>query len=263
MSSALAVAALISGGRHPVSGAPRACRGDAVAMALGRRIAGDALRVVHAGTEQESSLQDYLALGADTIEVMPLDKNGDAVAALASHLKNVDLILTGTRAEFGAGSGMLPYALARALARPVIANVLEARVQRTAGDGWDAEIRQFLPKGQRRRVACALPLVIAVHPLAPVELKYAYARRVSGRIERCQEPATIGLHVMQQPSWTVETASRRPVRLKARETKSAHARMQAAVVAEAKGGVVAFEGTTVDKAQVMLNYLREHRLVDF
>lgn len=260
MSNAFTVAALVSACRHPVSGAPRACRGDAVAMALGRRMAGDSLRVVHAGAEQEPSLEDYLALGAGTIEALPLDSSDDAVAALASYLKNIDLILTGSNAESCAGSGLLPYALARALARPVVANVLEARVQRTAGE-WDVEIRQFLPKGQRRRIACALPLVIAVHPLAPVELKYAYARRVSGRIERCPGPAMDAR--VTQPEWAIEAASRRPVRLKARETKSAHARMQAAVVAEAKGGIVAFEGSTVDKAQVVLNYLREHRLVDF
>jgi electron transfer flavoprotein beta subunit len=34
-------------------------------------------------------------------------------------------------------------------------------------------------------------------------------------------------------------------------------------MSEAKSGVVAFEGTSVDKAQVVLNYLREHRLIDF
>jgi electron transfer flavoprotein beta subunit len=39
--------------------------------------------------------------------------------------------------------------------------------------------------------------------------------------------------------------------------------MRAAVVSEAKGGVVAFEGTSVDKAQVVLNYLRNHRLIEF
>lgn len=261
MSNAFTVAALISAGQHPVSGAPRACRGDAVAMALGRRIAGDGLRVVHAGAAQEPSLQDYLALGAGTIEALPLDRSDDAVAALAAHLKNVDIILTGSNAESGAGSGLLPYALARALARPVVANVLDARVHKTRDEALDVEIRQFLPKGQRRRIGCALPLVIAVHPLAPVQLKYAYARRVSGHIERFPETPT-DISVVQ-PAWTVETASRRPVRLKARETKSGHARMQAAVVAEAKGGIVAFEGSTVDKAQVMLNYLREHRLIDF
>jgi electron transfer flavoprotein beta subunit len=53
------------------------------------------------------------------------------------------------------------------------------------------------------------------------------------------------------------------MRLKAEEKRSAHQRMRAAVVSEAKGGVVAFEGTSVDKAQVVLNYLRNHRLIDF
>ncbi len=184
MSASFSVAALISAGRHPVSGAPRSCRGDAVAMALGRSLVGDALRVVHAGAEQEPSLQDYLALGAKSIEVLPISPNGDVVAVLAAYLKDVDIILTGVRAELGAGSGLLPYALAQALERPIVSNVLEAKVANSAASSADVEIRQFLPKGQRRRASCGLPLVIAVHPLSSVELKYAYARRLSGRIVR-------------------------------------------------------------------------------
>ncbi|MGO4685914.1 hypothetical protein [Hyphomicrobium sp. 2TAF46] len=261
MSSALTVAALISAGRHPVSGAPRACRADAVAMALGHQLAGDALHVVHAGTADEPSLQDYLALGAGTIEVLPVDAGTDAAPALAGYLRNVDIILTGGNAEFGRGSGLLPYALAEALKRPVIANALDVRLAINADARWNAEIRQFLPKGQRRRIACPLPLVVSVHPRAPVELKYAYARRVSGRIDVAPDQGMAAPLLL--PEWAVETAPRRPVKLKAQDGKSAHARMQSAIVSEAKGGVVAFEGTTVDKAQVMLNYLREHRLVDF
>lgn len=261
MTAPFSVAALISAGRHPVSGAPRSCRGDAIAMAIGRSLVGDALRVVHAGAEPEPSLQDYLALGARNIEVLPVQANGDVVAALAAHLKGVDIILTGVRAELGAGSGLLPYALARALERPIVANVLEAKVANSAASGAGVEIHQFLPKGQRRRVGCRLPLVIAVHPLSPQKLAYAYARRLSGRIEAISSaPAT---EEAVNPSWTVEKVSRRPVRLKAWEKKSGHARLLSAIVSETKGGVVAFEGTTVDKAQVMLNYLREHRLVDF
>jgi electron transfer flavoprotein beta subunit len=261
MSALFSVAALISAGRHPVSGAPRSCRGDAVAMALGRSLVGDALRVVHAGAEQEPSLQDYLALGAKSIEVLPIKPDGDVVAALAAYLKDVDIILTGVRAELGAGSGLLPYALAQVLERPIIANVLEAKVANSAASCAEVEIRQFLPKGQRRRVSCSLPVVIAVHPLSPVELKYAYARRLSGRIEAFSPSPAIAHAV--NPSWTVEKVPRRPVRLKAQDKKSGHARLLSAIVSETKGGVVAFEGTTVDKAQVMLNYLREHRLVDF
>jgi N,N-dimethylglycine/sarcosine catabolism electron transfer flavoprotein subunit beta len=110
----------------------------------------------------------------------------------------------------------------------------------------------------------SLPAILAVHPLTQVRLGYAYARRLSGRIVAVS-PAIdgqLGAGARESP-WTVEQTSRRPVRLKAEEKRSAHERMRAAVVSEAKGGVVAFEGTSVDKAQVVLNYLRNHRLIDF
>jgi electron transfer flavoprotein beta subunit len=62
---------------------------------------------------------------------------------------------------------------------------------------------------------------------------------------------------------TIEPALRRPVRLKAQEKKAGHARLLSAIVSEARGGVVAFEGSPVDKAQIILTYFRDHRLVDF
>jgi electron transfer flavoprotein beta subunit len=67
-------AVLVSAGRHPFTGAPRACRGDAVALALGQRLVGDALRIIHAGAIDEPALKDYLALGASTIEVVAAPK---------------------------------------------------------------------------------------------------------------------------------------------------------------------------------------------
>ncbi|HET6390733.1 hypothetical protein [Hyphomicrobium sp.] len=258
MSKPFTVAALISSGRHPVSGAPRACRGDAIAMAVGRQIAGDALRVVHAGSPEDAALQDYLALGAKAIEVLLVEADRNIIPALAEALQHVDIILTGSNTELGAGSGLLPYVLAHALARPVIAGVLDVRVTTRESE---VEVRQFLPRGQRRRIACPLPLVMSVHPRAPVELRYAYARRLSGKIAAL--PQANAAAPADPQNWTVEPAPRPPVKLKAQDRKSAHARMQSAVVSEAKGGIVAFEGTTVDKAQVVLNYLREHRLVDF
>lgn len=260
MSAPLFVAVLVSAGRHPVSGVPRACRGDAVAMAIGHSLTESALRVLHAGAEDEPSLNDYMAYGAKNIEVVPVREGDDAVAALASVLRGADVILTGCKAEQGAGSGLLPYLLAEALSRPVIANALEVKIERK-DSSFDARIRQFLPKGQRRQIACATPLVIAVHPFAPVSLKYAYARQISGQIEVI--PLTNPTCGAPQPDWVLEKAARTRVRLKAQEKKSGHARLLSAIVSEVKGGVVAFEGTTVDKAQVVLNYLREHRLVDF
>jgi N,N-dimethylglycine/sarcosine catabolism electron transfer flavoprotein subunit beta len=253
----LKAAVLISAGRHPATGVPRAARGDVAAMALGRRLFGDGLRVVHAGAADEPALEDYLALCAGTIEVVALPDGGDPVAALAGVLKDVDLVLTGTRAESGAGSGLFPYALAKALGRPMVANVLEAEIE-----GAEARIRQFLPKGSRRLVAVSLPAVLAVHPLAKTGLGYAYASRVSGRIIAASPAiAGKGANVPALP-WTVEQAARQPVRLKVEEKRPAHERMRAATVSETKGGVVASQGSAVDKAQLVLNYLRTNRLIE-
>ncbi len=260
MSAPFSVSVLISAGRHPVSGVPRACRGDAVAMALGHSLAGDALRIVHAGEANEPSLKDYMAYGADKIEVLNISAGEDGASALASAVGNADIILTGGRAEQGAGSGLLPYHLAQMLQRPVIGNVLEIEVEE-GPSGREARLRQFLPKGQRRRIACPLPLVIAVHPFAPARLRYAYARQIDGQITPVL--SAVQSDGATQLSWAVENVSRRPIRLKAQDKKAGHARLLSAIVSEAKGGAVAFEGTTVDKAQVVLNYLREHRLVDF
>jgi electron transfer flavoprotein beta subunit len=252
----LSVAVLLSAGRHPVSGAARACRSDAVALALGRKLAPDRLRVVHAGSVEEPSLQDYLALGAGCIDVLAVPEGKDLVPPLAARLADVDVILTGSRAEQGAGSGLFPYALAGAMGRPVVGNVLDVKFEKD-----DLVVRQFLPKGKRRGIAVRTPVVLAVHPLASAEFNYAYARRLSGRIEVDQ--AKSASNVDNLSAWTVSPVPRRPVRLKAQESKAGHARLLSAIVSEAKGGVVAFEGSPVDKAQIMLNYLREHRLIDF
>ena len=253
----LKAAVLVSAGRHPVTGAARACRCDAVAMALGQRIAGDALRIVHVGAADEPALQDYLALGAGTIEVVAPAEGRDPVTVLSGLLKETDLVLTGSRAESGPGSGLFPYALAKALGRPVVANVLDAEIE-----GAEALVRQFLPKGRRRGVAVSLPAILAVHPLTQVRLGYAYARRLSGRIVAVSA-ATEGLGAgAGEWAWTVEQTARLPVRLKAEEKRPAHERMRAAVVSAAKGGVVASEGSAVDKAQLVLNYLRTNRLID-
>lgn len=254
--TSLSIAVLVSAGRHPVSGIARACRGDAVALALGRRLAGDHLRVIHAGRVEEPSLRDYMAYGAGRIEVLTVNDGRDVVQPLAAHLKDVDIILTGSRAEVGGGSGMFPYRLAGAMGRPLVCNVLDAKI-----DGNGVTVRQFLPKGRRRGIVAPVPIVLVVHPMAPAELNYAHARRAAGRIEAV--PGSVAPECGHVSEWTIEPVPRRPIRLKGQENKSGHARLQSAIVSEAKGGTVAFEGSPVDKAQIMLNYLREHRLVDF
>lgn len=256
-SLSFSAAVLLSAGRHPISGAPRPCRGDAVALELGCRLAGNRLRAMHAGVPEEPALRDYLALGAPSVEVLKVRPGHDVLAALSRRLQDVDLIITGSRTEQGAGSGLLPYVLARALGRPIVANVLEAQVET-----GEVQIRQFLPKGKRRKIVAPLPIILVVHPLAPAEIRYAYTRRLAGRIIET-EPKDCPPETGASALWAVESTRRRPVCLKAEDKKSAHARMLSATVSEAKGGVVAIEGSSVDKAQVMLSFLREHRLVDF
>jgi len=252
----ISAAVLVSAGRHPESGIARPCRGDAVALCLARQLVGDGLRVVHAGAADEPALQDYLAFGAGAIEVLSIPSGADALMPLTDLLAGVDLIITGSRAELGAGSGLLPYALAQTLGRPIVSNVLTAELNQ-----GDVVVRQFLPKGRRRRIAAPLPAILAVHPLAPFELHYAYARRLAGRIYAM--PSDHQASSGASPRWSVDPVKRRPVRLKAVEKKSGHARMLSATVSEAKDGTVAIEGSCVDKAQVMLSFLREHRLVNF
>lgn len=251
----LAIAALVSAGLNPVSGARRACRGDAVAMALAKTL-GNA-RVLHAGQASEPALYDYLALGADKIEVVGAE--GGAIAALAAALSGTDLVLTGTRAETGAGSGLLPYALAKHIGWPIVTDVLEIEIR-----DREAFVMQFLPRGKRRRLAVTLPAVITVHPRADVSLTYAFARRRTGRIVSL--PATAmqeGESGKPMPVWTPAGAPRQPQRLTAGEMKPAHERLAAAISAEQKKGITVSDGTPAEKASRVLAYLREHKLVDF
>jgi electron transfer flavoprotein beta subunit len=244
------IAVLVSAGRHPVSAQARHCRNDSLALQIGINLAGD-LKVLHAGEPSDPALQDYLALGAAQIDVIPATEN--VVENLASQLNNIDLILTGTRAENGEDSGLLPYLLAAKLNLPIVADALEITQRENL-----LEILQFLPKGQRRRVLVSLPAVVAVHPSAAVRLNFIHTRQNLGSISTL--PAS---NAMTKPSqWHLEKA-RKPIKLAASATLTGHERLMAAISNKAKGGAVVNEGNNVEKAQVILAYLREHQLIDF
>jgi electron transfer flavoprotein beta subunit len=225
--------------------------------------------VLHAGDPSNPALKEYLALGARTVEVLEVlatpELQGDVVAPLATRLRGYDLVLTGTRAEGAFDSGMLPYRVASALDMPLVG----AAVDLTLRDGC-AEVRQFMPKGLRRRVEVRLPALIAVHPMANTALSYAYARLREGAIRPVATGAS-GIPHAGSPdaanpdnlAWTTRPATAKPVRLAAAEKRSGHARMLSATTTESRGGSVVIEGSSVEKAQVILAYLREHQLVDY
>ncbi|MBK5124537.1 electron transfer flavoprotein subunit beta/FixA family protein [Burkholderia sp. R-69980] len=276
------IAVLVSVGRHPVSGTARYSRNDAAALTIALSLAkthGATLDVLHAGDPANPALKEYLALGARAVEVLEVlatpESQGDAIAPLSKRLRGYDLVLTGTRAEGAFDSGMLPYRIASALDMPLVG----AAVDLTLRDGC-AEVRQFMPKGLRRRVEVRLPALIAVHPMANTAPRYAYARLREGTIRPVATEAPgrpdagspdagspdAGSPDAANPddlAWTTRPATAKPVRLAAAEKRSGHARMLSATTTESRGGSVVIEGSSVEKAQVILAYLREHQLVDY
>lgn len=252
------LAVLVSIGRHPVSGAARYSRNDAAALTLALDLAkrnNATLDVLHAGDSANPALKEYLALGASKVEVLEIEAGIEIAPLLAQRLQGYDLVLTGTRAEGTEDSGLLPYQLADALGFPLLGSAVDIDVENSR-----VTVRQFLPKGLRRRVRATLPALVAVHPMANAAPRYAFAKRQAGAIEAVTART---LTYSDRAAWAVTPATAKPVRLAAAEKRSGHARMLSATTTESRGGSVVNEGTSVEKAQVILAYLREHQLVDY
>jgi electron transfer flavoprotein beta subunit len=150
---------------------------------------------------------------------------------------------------------MLPYRVAALLGYALVGAAVDLEVE--AGL---ARVRQFLPKGLRRRVEAALPAVVAVHPLAEAKPAYAYARLRAGTVWPSAAAARVAN--TEAAAWQSGPVERKPVKLVAAERRSGHARMLGATTTESRGGNVVNAGTSVEKAQVILAYLREHQLID-
>jgi electron transfer flavoprotein beta subunit len=262
----LKIAVLVSPARHPVSGRALRSVSDAAAFELACKLApANRLTLLCAGLASKDSLQEYLGLGAPEIEVLTVADAGDALPALSARLQGYDIVLCGARSDGQFASGMLPYLLAEDLGMPLVQDVLDAEEQQGT-----LVLRQFLPKGQRRRLEVPVPAVLAVHARAPQTRQYAYARACAGRINyvaggpsaQSAQPSS-----PPQPSllWRYEPATRRPQPLKAKVAQSGHSRMLGAIGGDAgaRGGQIVTQGSIEQKSQILLDYLREHRLVDF
>lgn len=252
------ITVLVAARHHAVSGRPVRSRADAAAAALALGMSG-AVRLLTAGPLPDAVARDYLALGAPLLEVLECGEDADIAARLLPALRDVPWVLAGTRSEAEHGTGVLPYALAAALQRPVVADVLGIQAE---GSAWI--VTQALPKGARRRLRVQAPAVLVVSAAASPTLRHSLADAMAGRIVR--KPLQATKPASASPSAPVGqrvAGSKRRKLLEARTQQSGHARMLGAIESPSTGGAVLQAGDPHTKAQAVLDYLRTHSLVHF
>ncbi|WP_367847477.1 hypothetical protein [Rhodoferax sp. WC2427] len=247
------ITVLVAPRSHPTSQRLTRCQADATAATVGLGL-GQPVRLLCAGPMPDSVARDYLALGAPVLEVLASTAEAPLLDTLLPALRDVALVLTGTRSEADQGSGVLPYALAAALGRPVVTDVLRIEAD---GNGWI--VTQALPKGARRRLKVQAPAVLAISAAAPVTLRHSLADALVGKIVRTAAAAV----APASPRGTLVATRKRRKLLEAKTVQSGHARMLGAIESPSTGGVVLQTGSVDAKAQAVLDYLRTHSLVTF
>ncbi|WP_416770794.1 electron transfer flavoprotein subunit beta [Pseudomonas sp. RHF3.3-3] len=251
------VISLVSIGAHPTSGRARRAEQDARAVELGLQLAGDNLQVVHAGDVAEPALRAYLGMGLSEMRVLEQPAGADALPVLTDYLRDVgaQLVLTGSQAETGEGSGMLPFLLAENLGWPLVVGLAEVE-SITAGV---AQVLQALPRGQRRRLKVRLPFLATVDNAAPKPRQSAYGPAQRGVLQAEE------VEVLEDELFTsaqLQPAKPRPKRLKVIKAKSGADRMKAATAKASGGGGQVLKGVSAEAgAEAILKLLIEEGVV--
>jgi electron transfer flavoprotein beta subunit len=257
------VAVLVSVGRHPLTGRARRADQDARALEMALSLPGGRVRLLHAGradAESEAALRGYLGMATDTgqggrqrLGLLEQPEGADAIPALADHLASdpPQLVATGSRAECGEGSGLLPYALAERLGWPLVSGV--AQVERI--ENGAVTLLQALPRGQRRRLRVGLPAILVVDAAAPTARQSAFGPARRGAIEA---EAAAAVSDAELAEWTFAPARKRPKRLKIVKAASARERFKAAAAkAEGGGGQLLTDVTPEQGAEAIFKLLKE------
>lgn len=253
----LNIVALVSIGAHPTSGRPRRAEQDARALELGLRLAGERLQVVHAGSAEEEALRGYLGMGLPELTVLEQPRGADALPVLAEYLANAgaQIVLTGSQAETGEGSGMLPYLLAEQLGWPLVVGLAE--VEEIANG--TALVLQALPRGQRRRLKVRLPFLASIDNAAPVARQSAFGPARRGQLTTETVAATEDALFAEAQ---LQPARPRPKRLKVIQGKTAADRLKAATAkASGDGGQVLRDLSPEAAAEAIFKLLREESVL--
>jgi len=253
----LNVIALVSVGLHPTSSRPRQADHDARAVELGLRLADTRLQVLHAGNPQEPALRSYLGMGLGPGRLIVLEQapDSDVLPALVHYIQqSVDthLLLTGSQAETGEGSGLLPFLLAEHLSWPLVSGLVEVeRIDKA----W-AQVLQALPRGQRQRLQVRLPFIATVDSAAPAARQSAFAAaRRRGQIKI--HPLKSNPDALFTTS-TLQPARPRPKRLKVIKAKTGADRMRAATAKTSGGsGKILKNLPPAEGAQAIFKLLQE------
>jgi electron transfer flavoprotein beta subunit len=213
-------------------------------------------------------VRHYLAQGVSQLTRLPLrgDASGcDVASVLANACRDAALVLAGPRGESGLATGLLPYALARSLQRPVISEVID--LLREADGGW--RVVQALPRGARRswRLDAGVAAVLVTSPRLEqredLPQRHSWVAAQAGRIVDAPTLAPVS-RTSKVADWSFEPARKQRRPLAPVSTESGAARMARATgSAESarQGGAVIREGSVMDKAQLLLDHLRKLSLV--
>jgi electron transfer flavoprotein beta subunit len=244
------IVVLLSVGRHPVSGRTCPVRVEAQGVRLAAGLGGEVLGL-HAGPD-EVPLREHLGAGLADLVILEQPAEADPVPALVAALRELrpDLILAGRRAQGQDDTGLLPYAVAKALEVPIVTDAASVAV----ADGTLA-VEQALPRGERRRITSRLPALVTIHPAAPPPLPFAFGAVRRGRLTR--KPGS-GAPVAAPWDLSERPYRKRP-RLIARSAAGASAadRLKAATETATGGGRVLVDPTPEAAAAEILTYLRE------
>ncbi|MFO8046929.1 MAG: electron transfer flavoprotein subunit beta [Halomonas sp.] len=262
---------LVSVGRHPITGRARRADQDArgleLALGLEGRLPGSRIGLLHAGPrsdESESALRGYAGMaagagmasggqGLESLTLLEQSEGADAISALADHLAAAmpQLVITGTRAERGEGSGWLPYALAERLGWPLVNGL--AAVEKV--ENGVATLLQALPRGQRRRLQVRLPAIVCVDAAAPAARQSAFGPARRAEIEATPVAAELDHELAE---WPMVPARKRPKRLKIIKAASARDRFKAAAAKAEGGSGQVLQGVSSEEgAEAIFTLLRE------